>query len=353
MRSARMPCEGPAVGVTCWGTAPNALWSPWWYVQSIRGNEAFHLYIWVLKDLAWGSDYFICGYIFAIGAVLWSAFLLVRAMKARNLPEIWTAVAQLGWLLANTLWMLGELEDNAFPDKPRVYAIRQQQAGVLLIASLCWLSFFRLGLLVVPLSAVAALQPSPESIAAYDESGLEPSKFIFRLGFRRWRELELLHLFFWLGKDTAWNLGLIGMWVAFAIPTVLLALDFCVKTLFLPGMVVEHAHMVAQLLWVGANLTWAAGELFHTDNDVAAPLLRPPTAPVTLRWISVLLLFVAFLPLIALHTHWLLCTYSGLVHVDDSKPGRDAVLLPDYVSVDTTVNPLADIGVTARALETD
>lgn len=318
---------------TCWNTPPNIRWTPLWYLTSVRGAEAFHLYIWMLKDLSWGSDWFYCGYIFSGAAVCWSLLLLVRACHWRNLPEAWTGVAQLGWLVGNTLWCTGELEDNQYPSRAPIYAMRQHQAGAVLIAALVWLSSYHL---IVRPSALTALQPSPESVAEYNDSGLVPSPALSRLGFRSWRELELLHLFFWLGKDTAWNLDLPAMWGGFAIPTVLLALDFCVKTLFLEGMVVEHAHMAAQLLWVAANLVWAAGELFHTDNDIAAPLLSPPT-PVTLRWVSVLLLYLAFLPLIALHAHWLLCTYSGLivVHVD-AKSAHDTIVSSEYVAV----NPL-------------
>jgi hypothetical protein len=38
-------------------------------------------------------------------------------------------------------------------------------------------------------------------------------------------------------------------------------------------MIVDHAHYVAQFLWVLANLTWAAGEIFDPAYDKPFPLV--------------------------------------------------------------------------------
>ena len=334
----------------CWLSPPNLLWSPKWYIFTVRGAESAHIYLWVLKDLAWGCDWYYPGFAFAISACIWSLALLVRSAYWRNFKEIWTGTAQLGWLVGNTLWMTGELHDSEFPNDTPVYDLRMEQGGIVLKASLVWLAVYYL--FVKPFGPVLWpwLQPSLESEQEYDDTGLESHYKI--LGFKTWRELEHLHLFLWLAKDTFWNAMFMPMWILFAIPTVLLALDFCRVTFWVNGMCIENAHMITQLIWVTANLVWGAGEIWHIDDDLASPLLSPIPVPgggVTMRWVSVLLLFIAFLPIIALHTHWLLCTYNRLVYMDGNDNGNAGGMNGKYSSVGTestgsaTVNPLLEM----------
>lgn len=296
----------------CWYSYPNVIWSLGWYVRTIRGAESFHIYLWIMKDMAWSCDWYVAGHFFGISAVIWSFCLLVCAISWRNFIEVIVSIAQLMWLIANVWWMTGELHDSKFPLESPIYDSRMEQAGIVLRAALVWLASYYI--LLKPFNW-SIFRPSPASEAEYNDTGLE-SKY-HKFGFYTWRELENLHLFFWLAKDTAWNGLILPMWIVFAIPTVLLALDFCVVTLFYQGLVIENAHMTAQLVWVTANLLWAWGELYSTDSDEASELLAPVdggNGNPTLRWWSAMLLFLSFIPIIALHVHWLLCTREGLVH---------------------------------------
>lgn len=55
-------------------------------------------------------------------------------------------------------------------------------------------------------------------------SDCELTMFIFFL--QNWREYEHIHTFFWCGKDLAWNLDIMPMWILFFIPTLLIGFDF-------------------------------------------------------------------------------------------------------------------------------
>ena len=316
-----------------------------------------------MKDLSWACGWYWPGHVFGIAAVLWSGGLLARAVYWRNTKEMATGVAQLIWLISNVWWMTGELHDLEYQGEPPVYDDRMISAGAGLKAALVLLAF---QYAVVQPCDPPLLRTSPAALAEYNDTGL-PSKYAaIGLGLGTWRDLELIHLFFWLGKDTAWNAacsaeagagaGLQAMWIIFALPTVLLALDFVYVTLWVQGMVIENAHNQAQFLWVAANLVWAAGEIWQTDNDEASGLLSPidgaradgggavKEGGYTLRWGSALLLFMAFLPVIAVHAHWLLCSYSGLVYThpdpdpDCSEPDSLLSSAPAPVSVSVSVS---------------
>jgi len=315
-----------------------------------------------MKDLSWSCDWFVAGNFFGVCAVVWSGALLARAVQQRHAPEMVTGLAQLLWLVGNVVWMSGELHDSRFPDAVPVYDERMAEGGAVLKSALAALGVYYL--FVKPLR-LEALRPSAASEAEYDDTGLGISmglggQFYSRgLGICSWRELENLHMLFWLAKDAAWNAQLVPMWVLFAIPTVLLALDFCLVTWRVQGLCIENAHMLAQLVWVTANLVWAAGELWAADNDEASDLLSPrdgarpdgsgavrPGAP-SLRWVSALLLFLAFIPIIALHTHWLLCTRDGLVYrggegavLGEAEPEAKAVAEAERADVDETQSPM-------------
>ena len=364
-----------------WNGPPNLVWSPGWYVFTVRGAESTHIYLWVMKDLSWACGWYWPGHVFGIAAVLWSAGLLARAVSWRNTKEVATGTAQLIWLLSNVWWMSGELHDLEYPSEPPVYDERMNVAGAGLKAALVLLAF---QYAVVQPCDPPLLRTAPSSQAEYNDTGLRSKYAAWGLGLDTWRDLELVHLFFWLGKDTAWNAacsagagagagaGLQAMWIIFALPTVLLALDFVHVTLWVQGLVVENAHNQAQFMWVAANLVWAAGEIWQTDNDEASGLLSPTdgarsdgggtvkTGGYTLRWGSALLLFLAFLPVIAVHVHWLLCSFSELVYThpdllpagEHNKAPHVSVSVYDSVSDSVSVSVSASDSREAQGTET-
>ena len=57
------------------------------------------------------------------------------------------------------------------------------------------------------------------------------------------------------------------VWIIFVIPTLTVAFDFVLVTLFSKGLFIDHMHYVAQLLWVSANILWAFGEIYYPEND--------------------------------------------------------------------------------------
>ncbi len=80
----------------CWFYPPERDWSLSWYL-SLRGGENFHIYIWILKDLAWAQSWYYAGHFFGIFAIIWSLYLLSHAIKLRNINEIWASTAQTLW----------------------------------------------------------------------------------------------------------------------------------------------------------------------------------------------------------------------------------------------------------------
>jgi len=77
---------------------------------------------------------------------------------------------------------------------------------------------------------------------------------------RHFRIYEHIHIPFWLVKDTCWALELKILGVCMIVPTFLLAIIICIKTVkdlseFLPN--------VAIALWITANSVWMCDEFFE------------------------------------------------------------------------------------------
>ena len=66
----------------------------------------------------------------------------------------------------------------------------------------------------------------------------------------------------------------------------------------LENMIIDHAHYLAEFLWVGGNLAWAAGELWTSEDDPIDLTLKPSVA--SARFFSSWLLVAAYLPLVVL-----------------------------------------------------
>ena len=83
-------------------------WSPQMYF-SVRGAENFHIYLWILKDLAWTQKWYGMSWTFGILAISWIFVLAYHAFNDRNFNEIYMLIAMVLWLSANFVWMAGEL----------------------------------------------------------------------------------------------------------------------------------------------------------------------------------------------------------------------------------------------------
>lgn len=83
-------------------------WSPQLYF-SVRGAENFHIYLWIIKDLAWTQKWYVVSWIFGLSAISWCFVLVYHAFADKNYNEMYMLVALILWLSANFVWMAGEL----------------------------------------------------------------------------------------------------------------------------------------------------------------------------------------------------------------------------------------------------
>jgi hypothetical protein len=282
------------------------------YFFSVRGQDGFHIYLWILKDLSWVQAWYWPGLIFGTLTLTWSAFMLWRAFYRKSLDEVWTHSAQFLWLFGNFLWMQGELHDNHYPNDTSIYNERADQAGYIFITALLWISIYYC--LAKPFN----LSSSHEINAPYNTTGFKPR---FSSLFRSWREYENVHILFWIGKDCFWCWYVNYMWVLFWIPTLLVAFDFCLVSLRGKNMIIDHAHYVAQLLWVSANAVWGLGEFWFSVNHDSALVMTAWNRDIrlTFRWYSAWVVVSAFVPLVLLYLIWIPSTLLGRIEDDDEE----------------------------------
>ena len=81
-------------------------WSPQMYF-SVRGAENFHIYLWILKDLAWTQKWYSMSWVFGLCAISWCFVLVYHAFNDHNYNEIYMLVSLILWLSANFVWMAG------------------------------------------------------------------------------------------------------------------------------------------------------------------------------------------------------------------------------------------------------
>lgn len=347
--------EHGASGI-CWLNPPHTKWSLSYYLSE-SGLDNLHIYFWITKDLCWVQSWLLPGLIIGALACLYALFLIFRAAYwRRNIGEFWIKMSEFLWLFANYWWMIGELHDDHygyFDDHEKSIVDRHtKEAGVVFICTLVWISLY-----YVVLKPMRFLEESPEKSvnAASDSTSLHPR---FSFFFKTWHEYENIHIFFWVGKDTAWNWWLQPMWLVFFVPTLLIGLDFVYLTLRSKHMMIDHAHYSAQFLWVFANAVWAGGEFWITPNhDSAIPLSRfSAEARHTSRWYSGWVVSAAYIPLAALYVLWIRYTFFGATYSTGSHLGSvrsdhsseldgDGDVISDgcdsHHSIPMVVNPLA------------
>lgn len=229
----------------------------------MRLVEWIYLGLWMVKDLAWVQGWFFVGIGAGIVALGWTFICLVLALRFWG--EAWHYVAQFLWLFGNFWWMYGELHDVQYTNEVSLYEKHTDECFYVLVAALGWLGFYYI-------------------LAAFIQIPLfhsEQKRFQWD-----WRRYENFHVLLWLAKDAAWNIGNRVCWWVFAVPTVIVAFDMIVAT--------REIFYVIQLLWVGANITWAFGELYCEDHDDAVGLFEfTREASLTMRWYSSWILVVS------------------------------------------------------------
>jgi hypothetical protein len=317
----------------CWLEWPDEPWNIKYYFSS-RGNDNFHIYLWIVKDLAWIQNWFWIGHVFGGLAMLWTWFIILKCFWNRERTQAWISLSQFFWLCANFLWMSGELHDSKYPNDKSVYHARNKDAGYMLITALVMISTYYLVVLPYQRLIYRKKESFSSQVPSYDPtSNLStrcPSLF------SRWTDYENIHILFWLGKDAAWNLRLPAMWAVFMVPTLLVGSDFAWKTLFKKRLVIDHAHYLAQLFWVLSNAAWAGVELFFPDNhrlDKTVDLL-PLTSDAlhSGRWYASWVLMVACLPPLELSLRNRLLLYESIMpegegEEDYALPAATQVLL--------------------------
>jgi len=97
-------------------------------ISSIRKFENLHIACWLIKDTCWVMDIRILG-IIMIFPTLFLAFYITYKFR-KLLSELYHNLAVCLWIMANTIWMIGEF---FFDDTLRPYSIVFFLAGLLLI----------------------------------------------------------------------------------------------------------------------------------------------------------------------------------------------------------------------------
>ena len=227
--------------------------------------------------------------------------LVARSIYDWNFEDIYHQIAQTLWLFANFWAMTGEKYDENF-NAHRFGERRDEQSGYMMAGALLWLAVFYFG--IRPFNLI--LQGNKGSvIERYESVGLK-SRFSY---FNNWRQYEYMHICCWLGKDWSWTVGSKPLWILFTIPTLLLAVDFAYVSSKYKVLVIDHAHYLAQLLWVFGNIVWAGGDLFYDDDADPIPLYI--YSPSSFRWWASWTLVCAFLPIVWLYVYYIPYMYYG------------------------------------------
>ncbi|MFT4202293.1 MAG: hypothetical protein QM610_00125 [Chitinophagaceae bacterium] len=79
----------------------------------------------------------------------------------------------------------------------------------------------------------------------------------------RYRQIENLHIVFWLFKDIAWCLGIHWLGITMVVPTLMIAIVILWRTRWLMS---ERCHNLAIAFWILANSYWMVSEFFVFDT---------------------------------------------------------------------------------------
>jgi hypothetical protein len=79
----------------------------------------------------------------------------------------------------------------------------------------------------------------------------------------RYRQMENMHILFWLVKDISWCLVWKPLGLAMIVPTLLAAVVIARRTRDVKS---ELAHNLAVIFWIVANSYWMISEFFYFDE---------------------------------------------------------------------------------------
>ena len=79
----------------------------------------------------------------------------------------------------------------------------------------------------------------------------------------RFRQMENLHILFWLLKDISWCMVWRELGLAMILPTLVIAIVITIRT---RSYMSEFCHNLAVVLWIVANSYWMISEFFVFDS---------------------------------------------------------------------------------------
>jgi hypothetical protein len=79
----------------------------------------------------------------------------------------------------------------------------------------------------------------------------------------RYRNMENMHIVFWLIKDISWCMIWKTLGLAMAVPTLTISIIIAWRTRDIKS---ELAHNLAITFWISANAYWMVSEFFHFDT---------------------------------------------------------------------------------------
>jgi hypothetical protein len=271
---------------------------------TVRGCENVHIYFWICKDLGWILNNKVLGMFFGTCALLWLVLLFYHALQNKNNEEVYFLIPAFLWLFANYLWMSGNLLYNS--DCYRFVASCLEMVGLVMIVF--YFSFLKKKYYFVP---------NEEQSKLYNDFGL-----ICRFkSFNTWRRYEFAHMFFWLLKDYCWCSQDKLMWLAGAIPTLFVSIDFIIVTFQNKHMFVDVIHYSAQLIWIFSNLTWAFVELYTVGSDNPVSFSDGINHHPNGRFAASFILLLSLIPIVILYFIWLPLTYFKMIRNENEAIG--------------------------------
>jgi hypothetical protein len=90
----------------------------------------------------------------------------------------------------------------------------------------------------------------------------QPKELLYTIP-ARYRNMENMHIVFWLIKDISWCMIWKTLGLAMAVPTLTISIIIAWRTRDIKS---ELAHNLAITFWISANAYWMISEFFHFDT---------------------------------------------------------------------------------------
>lgn len=78
-------------------------------IPTLRATENFHILLWLVKDLCWLHDQRLLATVMVVPTVLTAIWIAWR--NREEIGDLLHSLAVVCWILANSVWMLGEFID--------------------------------------------------------------------------------------------------------------------------------------------------------------------------------------------------------------------------------------------------